>query len=68
MECRFRNDSIVSKRANSFALEIIRLYKHLIIEKKEFILSKQVLRSGTSIGANINEALSAIPGETLFIN
>ena len=41
-----------------FALEIIKIYKYLINEKKEFVLSKQLLRSGTSIGANINEAVS----------
>ena len=41
-----------------FALEIIKIYKNLINEKKEFVLSKQLLRSGTSIGANINEAVS----------
>lgn len=36
---------------------MIRLYQHLSDEKKEFVLSKQVLRSGTSIGANVEEAL-----------
>ena len=41
-----------------FALEIISLYK-ILIEKKEFILSKQLLRSGTSIGANVEEAIAA---------
>jgi len=51
-------DSIVAKKAYSFALEIIKLYK-LLIERKEFVLSKQILRSGTSIGVNINEGLSA---------
>ena len=39
-----------------FAKRIVKLYKFLKIEKKEFILSKQLLRSGTSIGANIKEA------------
>ena len=38
------------------ALQIIDLYKHLIAEKKEFVLSKQVLRSGTAVGALIREA------------
>ncbi len=41
-----------------FAIAIIGLYK-LLIEKKEFILSKQLLRSGTSIGANVEEAIAA---------
>lgn len=53
-----KTESIIAGKAYSFALEIIKLYKCLV-EKKEFVLSKQVLRSGTSIGANINEAISA---------
>jgi len=40
-----------------FSLEIIDLYKKLIFVKKEYILSKQILKSGTSIGANIEEAI-----------
>ncbi|MEO8770188.1 MAG: four helix bundle protein [Ferruginibacter sp.] len=35
------------------------MYKYLVTERKDFILSKQILRSGTSIGANVNEAISA---------
>ncbi len=42
-----------------FALNIIKLYKYLTEEKKEFIMSKQLLRSGTSIGANIREGQNA---------
>lgn len=51
--------SIIYQKAYTFALEIIKLYKHLSTEKKEFILSKQLLRVGTSIGANVNEAISS---------
>lgn len=47
---------IVAPKSYSFALRIINLYKWLIAEKKEFVLSKQMLRSGTSIGALIKEA------------
>ena len=50
---------IVAKSYN-FALQIIELYKFLCSEKKEYVLSKQLLRSGTSIGANVNEAQAAI--------
>ena len=50
------SDSIVKEKSFQFALEIIELYKYLTSNKKEFVLSKQVLRSGTSIGANIEEA------------
>jgi four helix bundle protein len=49
--------SIVQDKAIKFALEIIQLYKFLIKEK-EFVISKQLLKSGTSIGANISEALA----------
>lgn len=47
--------NIIKDKSFSFAIEIVTLYKSLI-EKKEFILSKQLLRSGTSIGANVREA------------
>ena len=52
-------DSIVKDKSKDFALRIIKLYKYLTItaENKEYVLSKQVLRSGTSVGANIKEAL-----------
>ncbi len=49
--------SIVYEKAFEFAVEVIKLYKYLSGEKKEYVLSKQILRSGTSIGANIKEAL-----------
>ena len=52
-----KSESIIAKKAYSFALEIVKLYKRLVSEKKEFVLSRQVLRSGTSIGANVNEAI-----------
>jgi four helix bundle protein len=53
------NNNIVEKKSYEFARRIIKLYKFLI-NKKEFILSKQLLRSGTSIGANIIEAQYSI--------
>jgi four helix bundle protein len=46
-------------KSYKFALRIIKLYKFLTEEKKEYVLSKQILRSGTSIGANITEANQA---------
>ena len=49
--------SIVADKSFSFAVRIVRLYKWICAEKKEFVLSKQLLRSGTSIGANVSEAL-----------
>ena len=50
-------ENIIQQKSYAFAIKIIELYKYLIETKKEFILSKQLLRSGTSIGANIEEAL-----------
>ena len=50
-------DSIVKEKSKKFAVRIVRLYKYLSEEKREHVLSKQILRSGTSIGANIREAL-----------
>lgn len=52
-------DNLILVKSKAFALRIIRLYKYLCEEKKEFVLSKQVLRSGTSIGANAKEASMA---------
>ena len=49
-------DNVILVKSRAFALRIINLYKYLCEEKKEFVLSKQVLRSGTSIGANAKEA------------
>ena len=50
-------DNVIVGKSKAFAVIIIRLYKYLCDEKKEFVLSKQLLRSGTSIGANIKEAI-----------
>ena len=52
-------ESILRDKSYKFALRVVNLYKHLAGEKKEFVLSKQVLRSGTSIGANVAEAAQA---------
>ena len=53
-----RNNPVVEK-SFAFAVRIVNLYKYLCEEKKEFVLSKQLLRSGTSIGANISESQDA---------
>ena len=54
-----KEDNQVVQKSKAFAIRIIRLYQHLTTEKKEHILSKQILRSGTSIGANIKESTRA---------
>ncbi len=48
--------NVICNKSFAFAVKIIRLYQYLIREKKEFTLAKQILRSGTSIGANVEEA------------
>ena len=48
--------NIIKEKSFNFALIIVKLYQFLVTEKREFVLSKQLLRSGTSIGANIREA------------
>ena len=55
---KVKSKSIIAAKAYSFALEVIKIYKQLVNERKEYVLSKQLLRSGTSIGANINEAIA----------
>jgi len=52
-------ENAVKEKSKQFAIRIINLYKFLTSTKKEFVLSKQLLRSGTSIGANIREASRA---------
>ena len=52
-----KTDNIIVDKSKAFALRIIRLYQYLKNEKSEFVLSKQLLRSGTSIGANVKEAI-----------
>ena len=49
-------ESIVAEKSKKFAIHIIQLYKTLCEEKREYVLSKQLLKSGTSIGANVREA------------
>ena len=52
-----KEGNVVLEKTYQFALRIVKLYKFLIENKKEFVLSKQILKSGTSIGANAEEAV-----------
>ena len=54
-----QNGNVMEESSIKFALRIIKLYKYLIEEKNEYVMSKQVYRSGTSIGANIAESKTA---------
>ncbi|MCI0501618.1 MAG: four helix bundle protein [Epsilonproteobacteria bacterium] len=49
-------DNIILDKSFNFAIRVVKLYKYLCDDKKEYVLSKQLLRSGSSIGANVNEA------------
>ena len=50
-------ENVIVTKSKDFAVRIIRAYKDLTAEKSEYIMSKQLLRSGTSIGANVKEAI-----------
>ncbi len=60
-------EKVVQEKSKKFAVRIINLYKYLCSEHKEFILSKQILKSGTSIGANIAESQSAMSRKDFFV-
>lgn len=52
-------ESILKTKSYDFALRVLKSHRHLVKESKEFVISKQILRSGTSVGANIEEANQA---------
>lgn len=52
-----KKNNILQQKSFAFAIRVVNVYKYVTTEKKEFILSKQLLRSGTSIGANIEESI-----------
>lgn len=52
-----KEGNVVAEKSYAFALRVVKMYKYLVEEQKEFTLSKQVLKSGTSIGANIEEGI-----------
>ena len=52
-----KKGNVIQEKSFDFAVKIVDLYKYLRFEKKECVLSKQLLRSGTSVSANIEEAI-----------
>ena len=54
------DDNAIKTKSEDFAVRIVGLYKYLVEKKAEYVMSKQMLRSGTSVGANISEALCGI--------
>ena len=61
-----KKDNVIQEKSFAFAVRIVNLYKFLCEEKKEFVLSKQILRSGTSIGANIEESIGGQSDKDFF--
>jgi len=58
--------NVLLDKSYAFALRVIKTYQYLCDDKKEFVLSKQFLRSGTSIGANVEEAIGGQSGKDFF--
>lgn len=55
-----KKKNVIIEKSFNFSLKIIEAYKYLVSDKHEFVMSKKLLRSGTSIGANCNEAVAAV--------
>ena len=51
------NENLIVQKSKAFAIRCVNLYKYLVDTKREFVMSKQLLRCGTSIGANVKEAM-----------
>jgi four helix bundle protein len=58
-----KENNVIQEKSFAFAVNVVMLYKHLTEQKREFVLSKQLLRSGTSIGANVEEAIGGQSGK-----
>ena len=52
-----KRENVIVEKSFDFAIKVVELYKYLAYERKEHVMSKQLLRSGTSIGANVREAV-----------
>lgn len=61
-----KSENIVQQKSYAFALRIVKAYKYLADEKKEFVLSKQLLKYGTSVGANVEEAIGGQTPKDFF--
>jgi four helix bundle protein len=61
-----KEDNVVQVKSYAFAIRIVKVYQFLCEEKKEYTLSKQLLRCGTSVGANIEEAIGGQSEKDFF--
>ena len=63
-----KNGNVVQEKSYAFAVRIVKVYQHLCTERNEYVLSKQLLRAGTSIGANIEEAIGGQSEKDFSVN
>jgi hypothetical protein len=61
-----KTDNLIQQKSYAFAIRIVNVYKFLVSDKHEYVLSKQLLRCGTSIGANIEEAIGGQSEKDFF--
>ena len=61
-----KSDNVIQEKSYAFAVRIVKVYQHLCREKNEYVLSKQLLRSGTSVGANVEEAIGGQTEKDFF--
>jgi four helix bundle protein len=61
-----KQENIIREKSFAFAIRIVNLYRYLCERKSEYVLAKQILRSGTSIGANIEEAIGGQSDKDFF--
>lgn len=54
-----KTDNVIVDKSRAFAIAVVRLYQHILSERKEYVLTRQFVKSGTSIGANVHEAVRA---------
>lgn len=62
-----KQENIIQTKTYDFAIKVVNLYRFLSEEKREYVLSKQLLRSGTSIGANIEEGIGGHSSKDFFV-
>jgi four helix bundle protein len=61
-----KTENVIQEKSYAFAIRIVKLYRYLTEKKNEYVLSKQVLRSGTSIGANVEEGIGGQSEKDFF--
>jgi four helix bundle protein len=61
-----KQENIIQTKSYEFAIKVVNLYRFLSEEKREYVISKQLLRSGTSIGANVEEGIGGQSAKDFF--